>query len=43
MAEKKSGVESLIDALKASGAPVDEKTQTEDSKKACSTYRYVYR
>ena len=25
MAEKKSGVDSLIDALKASGAPVDEK------------------
>lgn len=27
MAEKKSGVDSLIDALKASGAPVDEKVE----------------
>ena len=31
MAEKKSGVDSLIDALKASGAPVDDKGAQDSS------------
>lgn len=34
MAEKKSGVDSLIDALKASGAPVDDKGQASSSAKS---------
>lgn len=40
MAEKKSGVDSLIDALKASGAPVDEKVggnQESESKNASAS------
>ena len=38
MADKKSGVDSLIDALKASGAPVDEKvTEQKDNSSASSS------
>ena len=36
MAEKKSGVDSLIDALKASGAPVDDKGASTSSSKTSS-------
>ena len=36
MAEKKSGVDSLIDALKASGAPVDDQS-TGNAKKTTSS------
>lgn len=37
MAEKKSGVDSLIDALKASGAPVDEKVGEQKANNTASS------
>ena len=37
MADKKSGVDSLIDALKASGAPVDEKGGAASSSSSTSS------